>query len=158
MRKIALGLTAALLIAGVAAATYRLTKGPSQVRLSTADATAAMRAGSLQEIGLESTLGEKGPLGTECRAQVHGVTRGNPDRDYQVSMWVCGSAAQAHGIADDFPASMPGLSAVPAGLGDRPGINVSAQDNVLVWVAASRPAVAYQAAEHLRDLLGERAS
>lgn len=123
-----------------------------------ADARAAMRAVSLKDIGWESTAGQKGPLGTECRTRVHGVIRSAPDRDYQVTMWVCDSAAYARGIADGFPASIPRRAAVPAGLGDRPGIDVSAQDNVLVWVAASRPALAYETAEHLRDLLGGRAT
>ena len=49
---------------------------------------------------------------------------------------------------------MPGLSDVSRGVGRLPGIDVSAQDNVLVWVAASHPSLAYEAAEHLRDLLG----
>ncbi len=144
----------AVLIAVAAATTYRLTQGPSAGQLSAADARAAMRAEKLQDIGLRSTAGEKGPLGSECRARVHGATRNTSDGGYRVTMWVCDSAATAHGIAEGFPASMPGLSGVSRGVGRLPGIDVSAQDNVLVWVAASHPSLAYETAEHLRDLLG----
>jgi len=153
VRKIAIA-AVAVLIAVAAATTYRLTQGSSGGQLSAADARAAMRAEKLQDIGWRSTAGEKGPLGSECRARVHGATRTTSDGVYRVTMWVCDSAATARGIANGFPASMPGLSDVSRGVGRLPGIDVSAQDNVLVWVAASHPSLAYEAAEHLRDLLG----
>jgi hypothetical protein len=117
-----------------------------------------MQEGRLQDIGSESTAGQHGLLGSECRTQVHGVIPSAPGRESEVTMWVCGSAASAQGIAESFPSSMPGLSSVPAKLGPQRGIDVSAQDNVLVWVAAPRSALAYETAERLRDLLGERSS
>jgi hypothetical protein len=153
VRKIALA-AIVVVIAAVAAVVYRQVQGPAAGRLSTADARAAMRADKLQDIGSAPTTDEAGALSTECPARVHGVVGSAPDSASRVTLWVCNSAAQARGIANDFPASMPGLSTAPEGMGHRPGIDVSAQDNVLVWVAASHPSLAYETAEHLRDLLG----
>jgi len=156
VRKIALAAVVALVAIAVVT-TYRLAERPSTGRLSTADARAVMQTGRLQDIGWRSTAGQKGMLGDACREQVHGVIRRTLDRDSRVSMWVCDTAADAQDIANAFPASMPGLASAPAGMGRRPGIDVSSQDNVLLWVAAPQASLAYETAEHLRDLLGERA-
>jgi hypothetical protein len=146
-----------LLIAAVSATVFGRTRHSPAGALSAADARAAMRAVHLRDIGSGSTAGQTGPIGTECPARLHGAIGSTADGAFQVSIWVCDSAAHAQGIAAGFPASMPGLSDVDVGRRRLPGIDVSAQDNMLVWVAASQPSLAYETAEHLRELLGGQA-